>query len=63
MNAILQNIYRNLIDEEDIIPEEETKEGVSQNTMSEIGLLQHNSTYSHSNNTGYEIHKIMKLMM
>ena len=58
MNAIIENIYRNLIDEEDIIPEEATKEGVSNQTLSEQARMQ--SNYSHSN---YEIQKIMKLML
>lgn len=58
MNSIIENIYRNLIDEEDIIPEEATKEGVSNQTLSEQARMQ--SNYSHSN---YEIQKIMKLML
>jgi hypothetical protein len=50
----LKDIYRNLIDEEDIIVEEESRDAVSHTaSISEIQLLQHNSNYS--NNTGYEI--------
>ena len=63
---MLKDIYKNLIDEDDIIMEEESKEAVSsmQHThtasISEIQLRQHNSGYS--NNTGYEISKLVKLI-
>ena len=68
LEAILKNIYQNLIDEDDIIIEEESREGVSSNTqqqaktarLSEIQLLQHNSNYS--NNTGSELQKLVKLI-
>jgi hypothetical protein len=66
LEAVLKNIYQNLIDEDDIIMEEESKEAVSslQHThtasISEIQLRQHNSGYS--NTTGYEISKLVKLI-
>ena len=64
---MLQNIYQNLIDEDDIIVEEESREGISQNThqnqtarLSEIQLLNHNSNFS--NNTGSELQKLVKII-
>ena len=39
LKEVLHNIYQNLIDEDDIIIEEDSKEGISQNTLSEIQLL------------------------
>lgn len=41
-------MYKNLIDEDDIIIEEESREGVSHNTF--------------SNNTGCDMQKIMRLI-
>lgn len=51
----LKNIYQNLIDEEDIIIEEESRDGISASktntaSISDIQILKHHSNYS--NNTG-----------
>lgn len=51
----LKNIYLNLIDEDDIIVEEDSKEAISASktntaSISEIQILKHHSNYS--NNTG-----------
>ena len=59
--AFFQGIYMNLINEEDIIIEEESREGVSHTaSISEIQLLKNQSTQS--NNTGYEIQKMFRLL-
>lgn len=61
----LKNIYRNLIDEDDIIIEEGSRDGISASktntaSISDIQILKHHSNYS--NNTGHEIKKLVKLI-
>ena len=61
----LRHIYRNLIDEDDIIIEEESKEAISASktntaSISEIQILKHHSNYS--NNTGQEFKKLVTLI-
>jgi len=54
-----------LIDEDDIIIEEESRDGISASktntaSISDIQILKHHSNYS--NNTGQEIQKLVKLI-
>ena len=69
LESVLKNIYQNLIDEDDIILEEESKDGISHGashithtgSLSEIQFLQHNSNLS--NITGHhELRKLVKLI-
>lgn len=60
LEQVLKNIYQNLIDEEDVIVEEESREGISQNTISEIQFKGHGS--NQSNNTGNDIQKLVRLI-
>lgn len=57
----MQDIYKNLIDEDDIIIEEGSLEGVSRTFSADnMAKLKGNST--NSNHTGYEMQKIMDLI-